>query len=64
MGMFASMRFQEVRGRWPWGRKVKAVEDVEDVERSSARESEGEGSVGDEKRGGVVELRTAGTVGE
>lgn len=62
MGMFASMRFQEVRGRWPWGRKVKSVEDGEDVERSSARESEGSG--GDEKKAGVVGLRTAGTVGE
>lgn len=54
MGMFASMRFQEVRGRWPWGRKVKA-ETGEDVERS-AEGSEGEGSLGDEKKGGVVDV--------
>ncbi|KAL5352488.1 high-affinity iron permease [Pseudogymnoascus australis] len=64
MGMFASMRFQEVRGRWPWGRKVKAGEREEDVEGSSARESGGERSVGEEKRAGVVELRTVGVVGE
>jgi hypothetical protein len=48
------MRFQEVRGRWPWqGKGKKVVDDGEDVERSvSARESEGSG--GDEKRVGVV----------
>lgn len=60
--MFASMRFQEVRGRWPWGRKVKKGE--EDVE-GSARESEGGSSVvGDEKRTQVVGLKTAGAVAE
>lgn len=63
MGMFASMRFQEVRGRWPWGRKVKAGEREEDVEGSSAREGGGEGSERDEKRVGVVDLRTVGVVG-
>lgn len=60
--MFASMRFQEVRGRWPWGKKVKKVD--EDVEQS-ARESEGGSSVVvDEKRVDVVGVKTAGTVAE
>lgn len=53
MAMFACMRFQEVRGRWPWQKGGKKVVE-EDVERS-ARESEGELSGGDEKRVGVVE---------
>ncbi|ELR07803.1 hypothetical protein VC83_01091 [Pseudogymnoascus destructans] len=54
IAMLASMRFQEVKGRWPWGRKVEV--DVEDVERS--------GDLGDEERTNVVESRTVETVGE
>lgn len=61
MAMFACMRFQEVRGRWPWQGKGKKVVDDGDVERS-ARESEGELSGGDEKRVGVVEGKGARTV--
>ncbi|OBT81206.1 hypothetical protein VE02_10197 [Pseudogymnoascus sp. 03VT05] len=60
IAMFASMRFQEVRGRWPWGGKVKKGQDMEDVERSS----EGEGSGVDEKRMDVVEVGGGRTVGE
>ncbi|KFY54336.1 hypothetical protein V497_07829 [Pseudogymnoascus sp. VKM F-4516 (FW-969)] len=61
MAMFACMRFQEVRGRWPWQGKGKKVVDDGDVERS-ARESEGELSGGDEKRVGVVEGKGVRTV--
>ena len=59
IAMFVSMRFQEVRGRWPWSRGKKVVDDVEG---SSARGSEG--SAVDEKRPGVVEVTPVRTVVE
>ena len=50
--MFVCMRFQEVRGHWPWS-KGKKVVDADDVEGSSAKS---EGSAADEKAGEVVEM--------